>query len=1096
MNDASGQRSEAVAADSSRLGKTVAILSLGLGLVVTAAIWSSERRNAELEAQSILLDLANDIAAEVTHRLVAYELALRGAASLFAAVDSPSREQWRTYVEALDLGRSYTSPQGLGYSAWIAPGTVRAVELSMRANGFPDFRVWPSGPRSEVSAVLYVEPLDAGNARALGYDMLSDPVARQAMLSARDTGSPALSGPVTLVQDAGRQTGPPAVLMFMPVYRSKPGVKPADAGPSAQRELLGWVYAPFRPADVVSDVGRGELLAIRMYDDASAGERTLLYADAAARFPAETRMRAPTTQTLSFAGRNWVLEVQPTSAGMDLFDTGRPWEYLAGGIVVSLLLFGIMWSMATTRARANTLALSMTDALWRANQTLDRRVNERTEELTRMNAKLRAEVDEREQAERARGIALEQEARRSAQLRALADAGLGLGLLPDNSLRLEYLADRVCRIVGCAHAIIALATQTSAEPPVMASQQPLAAGERRRILETVRHWPRSPEAVVLENPWQVGGAGTGADGAAVDEGPEVLAVPIGIAQGGEIGMLYLVHVADGRYSEEDRALVRQLTLLAAAAIRNAQLAEEERRARLQAEAASVTKDEFLAIVSHELRTPLHAILGWLGVIERRRGDVGEGGDKLAQALAVIRRNAEAQSMLIDDLLDLARIEQGKLQFDREPVELAQVVAAAVESHRLLALERGVDLQSSLEASGLVLGDNLRLQQATSNLLGNALKFTPAGGRVSVRLRRERGEFVLEVSDTGQGIAQEMLEHIFDRFRQADTSSKRRQGGLGLGLALVRHIVEMHGGSVRAFSEGEGRGSTFVATLPAMTAAAEHGFDTLGRVSVETCGSARELEAAFTAAADGAGGPASGMPASSDPAAGVPGTPAAEAGTPAVAGPVSETLDSETVGSETLDRRTFGRETFDRELLGRERLGAASSARGSESMDRAAGPAGQAAVNDDRASATTHRSSVEVPPSPGGQPRHSQVMIVDDIDDARGALGDLLEAHGYSAIDFGSADAALSWLESHPRAEWPIGVLCDIEMPDRDGFEFIVAVRELEAHVGHEPPLPVVALTAYGGIERRIRAREQGFMAYLIKPVRPERLLRLLESLLG
>ncbi|HRO62088.1 MAG TPA: CHASE domain-containing protein, partial [Burkholderiaceae bacterium] len=457
MTEASGQRSEAVATDSSRLGKAVAILALGLGLVVTAAIWSSERRSAELEGQSILLDLANDIAAEVTQRLVAYELTVRGAASLFAAVDTPSREQWRTYVEALDLGRSYTPALGLGYAAWIAPESVRAVELSMRANGFPDFRVWPGGPRNEVSAVLYVEPLDAGNARALGYDMLSDPVARQAMQVARESGAPALSGPVTLVQDAGRQAGPPAVLMFMPVYRSGAAPKAAASGARVQRELLGWVYAPFRPADVVGDVGRGELLALRLYDDAGAGERTLLYSDAAARFPAESRMRRPTIQTLSFAGRSWVLEVQPTGAGLDLLTTGRPWEYLAGGIVVSLLLFGIMWSMATTRARANTLALSMTDALWRANQSLDRRVNERTEELTRMNAKLRAEVGEREQAERARGIALEQEARRSAQLRALADAGLGLGLLPDNSLRLEYLADRVCRIVGCAHAIIALA---------------------------------------------------------------------------------------------------------------------------------------------------------------------------------------------------------------------------------------------------------------------------------------------------------------------------------------------------------------------------------------------------------------------------------------------------------------------------------------------------------------------------------------------------------------------------------------------------------------------------------------------------------------
>ncbi|HRO61574.1 MAG TPA: hybrid sensor histidine kinase/response regulator, partial [Burkholderiaceae bacterium] len=538
------------------------------------------------------------------------------------------------------------------------------------------------------------------------------------------------------------------------------------------------------------------------------------------------------------------------------------------------------------------------------------------------------------------------------------------------------------------------------------------------------------------------------------QGPEVLAVPIGIAQGGEIGMLYLVHVADGRYSEEDRALVRQLTLLAAAAIRNAQLAEEERRARLEAEAASVTKDEFLAIVSHELRTPLHAILGWLGVIERRRGDSADGGDKLAQALAVIRRNAEA---LIDDLLDLSRIEQGKLQFDREAVELAQVVAAAVESHRLLAVERGVELLSLVEASGIVLGDDLRLQQVASNLLGNALKFTPAGGRVSVRLRRERGEFVLEVADTGQGIAPDMLEHIFDRFRQVDTSSKRRQGGLGLGLALVRHIVEMHGGSVRAFSEGEGRGSTFVATFPVMAASPDHGFDLVGPAPVG--------DTAAIASDAGTGAPAAGMQT----------TESSTTGTAADL-PASATSTIASAGNETLHGTEAAVSLSERQAL-------------------AAGPAGQSAVNDDHASAARHRPPVEVSAPPGGQPMHSQVMIIDDIADARVALGDLLDAHGYGAIDRPSADAALQWLEEQPRAAWPIGVLCDIEMPDRDGFEFIVALRELEARLKHEPPLPVVALTAYGGIERRIRAREHGFMAYLLKPVRSDRLLRLLESLL-
>ncbi|RPH66527.1 MAG: hybrid sensor histidine kinase/response regulator [Burkholderiales bacterium] len=257
-----------------------------------------------------------------------------------------------------------------------------------------------------------------------------------------------------------------------------------------------------------------------------------------------------------------------------------------------------------------------------------------------------------------------------------------------------------------------------------------------------------------------------------------------------------------------------MMLLAAASTATAEAAEEERRARLEAEAANASKDQFLAIVSHELRTPLHAILGWLNVIERS----SDAGPSLQRALGVIRRNAESQSHLIDDLLDLARIEQGKLQIDRKPVDLGMIVGSVCESQGHVATERRVNVDCPVVSGALVLGDPLRLQQVVANLLSNALKFTPAEGQITIRLRRDGDVHVLDVADNGKGIAPEMLGRVFERFSQDDTSSQSRYAGLGLGLALVRHIVELHGGQVSASSEGEGRGATFTVRLPALDAA--------------------------------------------------------------------------------------------------------------------------------------------------------------------------------------------------------------------------------------------------------------------------------------
>ncbi len=241
-----------------------------------------------------------------------------------------------------------------------------------------------------------------------------------------------------------------------------------------------------------------------------------------------------------------------------------------------------------------------------------------------------------------------------------------------------------------------------------------------------------------------------------------------------------------------------------------QLERAERDARALAEAANLSKDEFLATTSHELRTPLNAILGWTRML--RAGELA--GEERDRALAAVERNARAQAQLIDDLLDISRVVSGKLRLEVGPLDLEAVVREAVESIRPAAEAKGValDLQAGLGAA--VTGDADRLQQVAWNLLSNAVKFTPRGGRVGVRVDCADASARLAVTDSGQGIAPEFLPHVFERFRQADGSSSRRHGGLGLGLALVRSLVELHGGSVEAFSEGEGRGSTFTIGLPA------------------------------------------------------------------------------------------------------------------------------------------------------------------------------------------------------------------------------------------------------------------------------------------
>lgn len=255
-------------------------------------------------------------------------------------------------------------------------------------------------------------------------------------------------------------------------------------------------------------------------------------------------------------------------------------------------------------------------------------------------------------------------------------------------------------------------------------------------------------------------------------------------------------------------------------IRQRQKAEEERTrllmqeqtARAEAEKLNRLKDEFISTVSHELRTPLNAILGWAHILRTTKVDEA----RMYRALETIERNARSQSQLIDDLLDMSRIITGKIRLNVRAIELWRVIEAAIETVHPAADAKNIRLQTAIDpAAGPVLGDSERLQQIVWNLLSNAVKFTPKGGRVQVYLQRVNSHVEIIVADNGQGISADFLPYVFDRFRQADNSITRSFGGLGLGLAIVRQLVELHGGTVYAESPGEGQGATFIVKLPLM-----------------------------------------------------------------------------------------------------------------------------------------------------------------------------------------------------------------------------------------------------------------------------------------
>ncbi|SEK91723.1 PAS domain S-box-containing protein [Stigmatella aurantiaca] len=627
-------------------------------------------------------------------------------------------------------------------------------------------------------------------------------------MSAREA-VPVLEGQgVFEAMDRVYETGEPFISKEFPVRLGPKSDVPSEA-------FFDFVHQPLRDSD-----GRVEGIATFAFDvtDQVLARRTVeeLLRDMAR---SEERFRAFLTATSE------IIWDMPPQGG---FDSDQPgWRAFTGQSREALLGWGWLDAVhpedrqATRQAWRDAVkagTLFQNEVRLRRQDGMYRHMQMRAVPVLELDGTVREWVgihrditrQREDEVERARLLSREQ--RHRAQLQGLAAASLAIGQAASLDAVLLVITEQARELIGAHQSVTSLTTGEDGAQSISAVSLSEKYSQYRGYSPRADGWGFSAQVCRTNRPLRMAQPELEAHpawrsiGKSEAEHPPPrgwLAVPLVGSSGSNLGLIQLSDRHEGDFTAEDEAILVQLARMASVAIENARLMAES-------QAANRAKDEFLAVMSHELRTPLTAVLGWTQMLRTRRGDaaIQEKG------LDVIERNARSLAQLIEDVLDVSRILTGKLTLHQRAVDLAGVVQAAVEVVRPRAEQKGVVLVlEAVGGGGMVTGDPGRLQQVFWNLLVNAVKFTPAGGRVEVRVDRDNAEWRVWIKDSGQGIRVEALPHLFERFWQADGSSTREHGGLGLGLAIVRHLVELHRGEVEAESAGLGHGSTFTVRLP-------------------------------------------------------------------------------------------------------------------------------------------------------------------------------------------------------------------------------------------------------------------------------------------
>jgi len=684
-------------------------------------------------------------------RLNTDESMLRGCAGLLAARPDLTPEEFHAYARRLELEQWYPGVQGVGFAQRFREKDAEAIEAGLRSRGFPGLRVWPHSTGEERTAVVMLEPQDRRNRAAMGYDMFTDPIRREAMERARDEASAAISGKVTLVQeiDPRRQVG---FVIYVPVYRG--GEIPRSL--QARREsLIGWVYSPFRADDLFVAIFGSEVepvLEFRVYDGPEAGPARLLHDRG---FTAPRSETLITTERLSFGGREWTL----TFTALPALRGGSLMPALAALLIGSAISFVIF-----------VLSVRESEARRRAEEAL---------------AGLQHSLDEQRRYE----VRLREEGRVNSILRRL---GISLAAELDPDRLAQLVAGEATALTGAEFGVM---FDAAPEPRLLAS-----AGRERENFASLPV-QKLARACGSSGTVRIESAQPGEfDGAPVRS---LLAVPITSRTAHLLGGLAFVHSAPGHFTQQHERLVAGIAAQASIALDNARLLRD-------LQDADRRKDEFLAVLGHELRNPLAPVITALEVMKRDPSSA-------ERQFAIFERQSRHMVRIVDELLDVSRVSRGKIELQKERLSVRDALAKAADSLSPMARARDQKLTVSFPPRPLAIdADPVRLEQILGNLLSNAIKYTPAGGEVELTARELDGQLEVRVRDTGIGIPAEALQSLFQPFVQVPGTKDYSTGGLGIGLALVRGFVELHGGSVRAESAGPGKGSTFIVLLPGAT----------------------------------------------------------------------------------------------------------------------------------------------------------------------------------------------------------------------------------------------------------------------------------------
>ncbi|NDP47823.1 MAG: PAS domain-containing protein [Sulfuriferula multivorans] len=655
--------------------------------------------------------------------MLAYEQVLRGGIALFNASDTVTRQDWHAYISSLEIDKNFPGIQGIGFSRRIPASALDHHIQAIRAEGFADFTVKPAGHRDEYTSIVYLEPFDARNQRAFGFDMFSEPTRRAAMVQARDTGRPATTGKVILKQETSTdvQSG---FLMYLPLYAEGAAI---DSVAQREQSLIGYVYSPFRMKDLMRGIlgqeGRDAEIDLEIYDGDDVSDGSLMYDnDGVIQGRNSDKLRLfSNVGKIDIQGHGWTLVITSTPAFEARIDRAKPTIVALAGIVISFLFFAVVWSLATHRSRALKLAGHMTDAF--------RRSEERFE---------------------------------------LAIRGANDGLWDwDIQTNIVYFSPRWKAMLGYA--------EDEVGDTVEAWNKRIHPDDLGRVEDEVKAYLDGNQAH-YQSEYRV----------RHKEGHFVWILDRGIAQRDAKGKPYRMV---GIYTD---------------------ISQQKKMDRL--------KSEFVSTVSHELRTPLTSIRGSLGLVA---GEVA--GELPAQAKALIDiaySNTERLLTLINDILDIEKIQSGKIDFDFKPQPLMPLVEQAISANTGYAERHNVTFTLVEGLPGVMVNvDGERLRQVMSNLLSNAAKFSHADGKVEVTVSLENQRVRIAVIDHGVGVPDDFRGHIFDKFTQADSSDTRHKGGTGLGLSITKSIVEMMQGAI-GFDSTPGVGTTFYFTLPLWHEASE------------------------------------------------------------------------------------------------------------------------------------------------------------------------------------------------------------------------------------------------------------------------------------